>query len=224
MIHARHLTKRYGDAVVLDGISFDVETGERIGILGTNGAGKTTLLRCLLGLTAFQGTLEVDGLPAGPGAVEVRGRIGYVPQHPPVLDLTLGELFDLVAGVRGIRVERAVSRHRPIASKGSSARPSGSMRAWQEAHAALLRCFSSCSRRETDLPRSFSSRAGTSGGGGGGGAPRRFSRIHLPRSTGEVRLGYDETVRTLACRQTPPRPLPVRSTLRKSCPLTFWMP
>ena len=42
-----------------------------------------------------------------------------------------------------------------------------------------------------------SSRAGTLGGGGGGGAPRRFSSSHLPRSTGEVRLGYDVTVRML---------------------------
>src|SRR5207244_117439 len=99
-----------------------------------------------------------------------------------------------------------------------------SMRAWQEAQVGLLRCFSSWSRRETDLPSSFSSRSGTSGGGGGGGAFRRFSRTHLPRKTGEVRLAYDETVRTLACRQTPPRPLPVRSTLRNSCPVTPGIP
>src|SRR5436309_1234253 len=61
-------------------------------------------------------------------------------------------------------------------------------------------------------------------GGGGGGELRRFSRIQLPRSTGEVRLEYDDTVSTLACVRMPPRCVPVRSTLRNSWPLTPGMP
>ncbi len=51
----------------------------------------------------------------------------------------------------------------------------------------------------------LSSSAGTSGGGGGGGVPSRFSRIHLPRITGDVRVAYDVTVRMLPCRSRPPR-------------------
>ena len=54
----------------------------------------------------------------------------------------------------------------------------------------------------------LSSSAGTFGGGGGGGVPRRFSRIHLPRITGEVRVAYEVTVRMLPCRSRPPRSLP----------------
>ena len=49
---------------------------------------------------------------------------------------------------------------------------------------------------------------GTSGGGGGGGVPSRFSRIHLPRTTGDVRSGYDVTVRMLPWPSRPPRRLP----------------
>ena len=47
--------------------------------------------------------------------------------------------------------------------------------------------------------------AGTFGGGAGGGVPSMFSRIHLPRSTGDVRFGYDVTVRMLPCPSSPRR-------------------
>ncbi len=110
MIRARGLTKRYGRAIVLDDVSFEIAEGERVAVLGGNGAGKTTLFRCLLGLTDFEGGLMVDGLPAGPAGVGVRRRIGYVPQLPPVFDLTLGGFLDLIADVRGIPAERAASR------------------------------------------------------------------------------------------------------------------
>ncbi len=81
-------------------------------------------------------------------------------------------------------------RQRPIASKFSSANPSGSIRAWQLEQTGLLRWSSMRSRTEAGFPLSPVSRsAGTSGGGGGGGAPRTFSSSHLPRSTGDVRVG-----------------------------------
>ena len=54
-------------------------------------------------------------------------------------------------------------------------------------------------------PASLSVSAGTFGGGGGGGVPRMFSRIHLPRSTGDVRFGYDVTVRMLPWPSRPRR-------------------
>jgi ABC-type multidrug transport system ATPase subunit len=110
MIRARRLTKRYGSALVLNDVSFEISAGERVAILGGNGAGKTTLFRCLLGLADFDGTLSVDGLPAGPPGVDVRRRIGYVPQLPPVFDLTLRGFLDLIAGVRGIPAGRTAAR------------------------------------------------------------------------------------------------------------------
>lgn len=110
MIGARGLTKRYGKSCVLEDVSFEIAAGERVAILGGNGAGKTTLFRCLLGLTDFEGRLAVDGLPAGPASVEVRRRIGYVPQLPPVFDLTLRGFVELMADVRGLPAGRAASR------------------------------------------------------------------------------------------------------------------
>ena len=86
-------------------------------------------------------------------------------------------------------------RQPPIASKFSSAKPSGSIGAWQLAQTGFLRCCSSRSRTDSGLAvlAAFLAARGTSGGGGGGGVPRMFSSSHLPRSTGDVRFGYDVT-------------------------------
>jgi ABC-2 type transport system ATP-binding protein len=62
MIEVRGLTKRYGDKVAVDGLSFNVEPGKVTGFLGPNGAGKTTTMRCILGLDyATAGTVLIDG-------------------------------------------------------------------------------------------------------------------------------------------------------------------
>ena len=68
------------------------------------------------------------------------------------------------------------------------------MRLQPLAHRALAPCRAS-----------FSGSAGTFGGGGGGGVPSMFSSIHLPRSTGDVRFGYDVTVRMLPWPSSPRR-------------------
>jgi ABC-2 type transport system ATP-binding protein len=61
LIEARDLTKKYGAQVALDRANFSVEQGRIVGLIGPNGAGKTTALRAILGLTAYQGQLQVLG-------------------------------------------------------------------------------------------------------------------------------------------------------------------
>src|SRR6201989_508837 len=62
MIEVRGLTKRYGEKVAVDDLSFAIEPGKVTGFLGPNGAGKTTTMRCILGLDyADEGTVTVDG-------------------------------------------------------------------------------------------------------------------------------------------------------------------
>src|SRR5277367_1783516 len=61
LIEARELTKKYGAHVALDRANFSVETGRIVGLIGPNGAGKTTALRAILGLTAYEGHLQVLG-------------------------------------------------------------------------------------------------------------------------------------------------------------------
>lgn len=84
----------YDDVPALEGVSFRVEQGDFVGIVGPNGGGKTTLLKLMLGLlTPRRGTVRVFGLPP----TAARRRVGYVPQAPPnhaafpltVLDLAL---------------------------------------------------------------------------------------------------------------------------------------
>jgi len=61
IIEARGLTKSFGSTRALDGVSFSVEAGRIVGLIGPNGAGKTTALKSILGLTSFQGDLQVLG-------------------------------------------------------------------------------------------------------------------------------------------------------------------
>ncbi len=62
VITARNLTKRYGSQAALDGVSFDVQPGRIVGLIGPNGSGKTTTLKAALGLCRFDGELSVLGL------------------------------------------------------------------------------------------------------------------------------------------------------------------
>jgi ABC-2 type transport system ATP-binding protein len=73
MIEARGLTKRYGETVAVDNLSFTVEPGKITGFLGPNGAGKTTTMRLILGLDRpSAGSVTVNGKPFGQAAYPMR--------------------------------------------------------------------------------------------------------------------------------------------------------
>jgi len=61
VVQAKNLNKCYGDVAAMDNISFTLEQGSILGLIGPNGAGKTTTLKALLGLTSFEGSLDVLG-------------------------------------------------------------------------------------------------------------------------------------------------------------------
>ena len=95
------LTKRFGDVVAVDGISFDVESGSVFGLLGRNGAGKTTTLETCIGLTSpSSGTVRVLGLdPSRRGDFEkLRRKIGVQLQATSLPDKArVREILDLYA-------------------------------------------------------------------------------------------------------------------------------
>jgi len=81
LLRVSHLTKKYGDAVVVDGLSFAIAPGECLGVIGPNGAGKTTTIRICLGLTgADGGTVDAFGMPMPERVREAKKRIGVVTQ------------------------------------------------------------------------------------------------------------------------------------------------
>jgi ABC-2 type transport system ATP-binding protein len=98
-IRVDNLTKRYGNHVAVDGISFAVSQGEAFGILGPNGAGKTTTLEMIEGLRQpNEGTIEVLGRPVWPDPRAVQARIGVQLQSTTLFDrLTARELLELFA-------------------------------------------------------------------------------------------------------------------------------
>lgn len=85
MIKVTDLTKEYGPFKAVDRISFEVGKGEIVGFLGPNGAGKTTTMRMLTGfIPATSGTAEICGFSIEKQPIEVKRRIGYLPEHPPL--------------------------------------------------------------------------------------------------------------------------------------------
>ena len=82
VITAENLTKRYGDVVAVDGISFSVPAGEAFGLLGPNGAGKSTTMKMIGGVSQrTSGSLSIMGLDPDQNGPEVRAHLGVVPQQ-----------------------------------------------------------------------------------------------------------------------------------------------
>jgi lipooligosaccharide transport system ATP-binding protein len=93
LIHARGLTKTYGDFVAVDGIDFDVAKGESFGFLGPNGAGKSTTMR-IIGATSVRtsGTLTILGRDPEENGPQIRAHLGVVPQQDNLdSELTVSE-------------------------------------------------------------------------------------------------------------------------------------
>ena len=93
LIHARGLTKTYGDFVAVDGIDFDVAKGESFGLLGPNGAGKSTTMR-IIGATSVRtsGTLTILGKDPEVNGPQIRAHLGVVPQQDNLdVELTVSE-------------------------------------------------------------------------------------------------------------------------------------
>lgn len=96
MFHVKNLTKIYGQTAAVNDVSFSLEKGSCIALLGANGAGKTTTLRMLSGLlTPNDGSITFEG--AEPGA-DIRSQIGYLPQHPVFHAWMTGKEFLVYVG------------------------------------------------------------------------------------------------------------------------------
>ncbi len=104
LIHARGLTKRFGEFVAVDAIDFDVASGESFGFLGPNGAGKTSTMR-MIGCVSpvSDGVLEVMGMDPGRDGAKIRARLGVVPQQDTLdTELTVRENLSIYGRYFGL--------------------------------------------------------------------------------------------------------------------------
>lgn len=112
LIHARGLTKRFGEFTAVDGIDFAVAEGESFGFLGPNGAGKTSTMRMIGAVSPItEGTLSVLGLDPEHQGPQLRSRLGVVPQEDN-LDEELTVFDNLMMYGRYFDLSRAVIRER----------------------------------------------------------------------------------------------------------------
>lgn len=94
MIQVKNLSVDYGRQTILSDVSFEIQRGEIVAVIGPNGSGKTTLIRAMLGLIPSNGKVLIDGEPAS----HIRSQIGYVPQKfkfDPDFPITVKEFLDL---------------------------------------------------------------------------------------------------------------------------------
>lgn len=115
MIRISKLSRHYGDFKAVDDVSFEIQQGEVVGLLGHNGAGKTTIMKMITGfLEATSGTIEVDGLFVGPDTQKIKKRIGYLPENCPAWpEMTVIDYLEYQASLHGIpkqRIHKAVAR------------------------------------------------------------------------------------------------------------------
>ncbi|MDD3692707.1 MAG: ATP-binding cassette domain-containing protein [Oscillospiraceae bacterium] len=108
MIEVQNLTKRYGNHLAVDNISFRVEEGEILGFLGPNGAGKTTTMNILTGyLSATSGVTKINGFDVLEQPNEAKMNIGYLPEQPPLyLDMTVREYLDFMYDLKKCKLAR----------------------------------------------------------------------------------------------------------------------
>ena len=108
MIEVQNLTKRYGDVMAVDAVSFSAHPGQVTGFLGPNGAGKTTTMRMLTGyMPPTSGTAKVAGFDVFDQSIEVRKRVGYLPENVPLYrDMTARGYLMYIGEIRGLKARR----------------------------------------------------------------------------------------------------------------------
>jgi ABC-2 type transport system ATP-binding protein len=105
MIEIQDLTKRYGDLLAVDAVSFKVAPGEVLGFLGPNGAGKSTTMKMIAGfLSPTSGSIRVNGYDVEQQPIEAKRCIGYLPEGAPAYgEMTPAGFLSFIADIRGLQ-------------------------------------------------------------------------------------------------------------------------
>ena len=108
-ISVKDVVKIYGTQRALDGISFEVSSGEIVGFIGPNGAGKSTTMKIITGyLSEFEGEVLVNGLDVKKDALAVKKMIGYLPELNPLYpEMYVRESLEFIA--RTYRIDKPIA-------------------------------------------------------------------------------------------------------------------
>jgi ABC-2 type transport system ATP-binding protein len=112
MLVVKELTKRFENRVAVDALSFDVRSGEILGLVGPNGAGKTTTLRCIAGILAPDGgSVSVEGIEIATQPIAAKRRLALVPDEPHLFArLSVWEHLELAARLYDVSDWEAFAR------------------------------------------------------------------------------------------------------------------
>ena len=105
MIEVSSLTKKYGNFLAVDNVSFTINRGEVVGFLGPNGAGKSTIMNILTGyLSLTGGKVSIDGFDVLEQPEQAKRRIGYLPEIPPLYtDMTVTEYLYFIYDLKKVK-------------------------------------------------------------------------------------------------------------------------
>ena len=101
MIEVKNITKKYGDQLAVNNISFRIKKGEIVGFLGPNGAGKSTTMKIINSyISSDEGSVMVGGVDVSESPVEAKSKIGYLPENNPLYgEMYVREYLEYVADV-----------------------------------------------------------------------------------------------------------------------------
>ena len=105
MIEVKNVTKKYGNFVAVDDVSFTVKDGEVVGFLGPNGAGKSTTMNTITGfIEQTEGSVSINGFDTLKKPKQAKAQIGYMPEGVPLYtDLTVKEFVTYMAELRSVK-------------------------------------------------------------------------------------------------------------------------
>ncbi len=116
MITVKNLSRHYGDFKAVDNVSFQINKGEVVGLLGHNGAGKTTIMKMLTGyLEPSKGSIEILDVSLEENLDFVRKRIGYLPENSPTYpEMSVAEYLEFVAELKGVEKAKRLSQIKSV--------------------------------------------------------------------------------------------------------------
>lgn len=111
-LRVNNVTKSFGARMAVKGVSFNLESGQVLGLLGPNGSGKSTLMKIIVGIMKpDSGSILVNGLDVAKEPIAVKRTVGFVPESPRLYEFLTGiEYLDFVADIHGLQANEKQER------------------------------------------------------------------------------------------------------------------